>query len=212
MERGLSSASPAHFLPPGDRAFYTRSSHPPENSHSIKNKYISGFLPEQVTNRRKQPAVSRGEHRVSAKIITRKNGKGAPTGPDSGGRRKGDKLAGAGTGGQQSRGGATPAPVAHRFTKDLSRAESLAAMLAHSRAASAVEVADLLAGMYIYDWERLSKYWPEQDAVSARSAGTTGSNFTTSNATATKNRPSGSGQDLRRISKQTASRWRVPAS
>ena len=99
------------------------------------------------------------------KLFGRKNGKGAPTGPDSGGRRKGDKLAEAGTGGQQSRGGATPAPVAHRFTKDLSRAESLAAMLAHSRAASAVEVADLLAGMYIYDWERLSKYWPEQDAI-----------------------------------------------
>ncbi len=38
-------------------------------------------------------------------------------------------------------------------------------MLAHSRAASAVEVADLLAGMYIYDWERLSKYWPEQDGI-----------------------------------------------
>ncbi|MFZ3216149.1 MAG: hypothetical protein WA192_08835 [Candidatus Acidiferrales bacterium] len=38
-------------------------------------------------------------------------------------------------------------------------------MLAHSRAANAVEVADLLAGMYIYDWERLSKYWPEQDGV-----------------------------------------------
>ena len=38
-------------------------------------------------------------------------------------------------------------------------------MLAHSRAASAVEVSDLLAGMYIYDWERLSKYWPEQDGI-----------------------------------------------
>ena len=38
-------------------------------------------------------------------------------------------------------------------------------MLAHSRAASTVEVADLLAGMYIYDWERLSKYWPEQDGI-----------------------------------------------
>jgi hypothetical protein len=99
------------------------------------------------------------------KLFGRKNGKGEPTGPDSGGRRKGDKLAGAGADAQRSRGGALPAPVAHRFTKDLSRAESLAAMLAHSRAASAVEVADLLAGMYIYDWERLSKYWPEQDGV-----------------------------------------------
>jgi hypothetical protein len=99
------------------------------------------------------------------KLFGRKNGKGAPTGPDSGGRRKGDKLAGAGAGAQQSRGGTPPTPVAHRFTKDLSRAESLAAMLAHSRAASAVEVADLLAGMYIYDWERLSKFWPEQDGI-----------------------------------------------
>ncbi|MGB9011230.1 MAG: hypothetical protein WCC18_21625 [Candidatus Acidiferrales bacterium] len=55
--------------------------------------------------------------------------------------------------------------MAHRLTKDLARAEQLAAMLAHSRAAGALEVADLLAGMYIYDWERLSKYWPEQDAI-----------------------------------------------
>jgi hypothetical protein len=99
------------------------------------------------------------------KLFGRKNGKGVPSGPGSGGRRKGDKLAAAGAGAQQSRGGALPAPVAHRFTKDLSRAENLAAMLAHSRAASAVEVADLLAGMYIYDWERLSKYWPEQDGI-----------------------------------------------
>jgi hypothetical protein len=99
------------------------------------------------------------------KLFGRKNGKGAPTGPDPSGRRKGDKLAGAGAGTQQARGAALPVAVAHRFTKDLSRAESLAAMLAHSRAASAVEVADLLAGMYIYDWERLSKYWPEQDGI-----------------------------------------------
>src|ERR1700722_777148 len=93
----------------------------------------------------------------------RRKGKGMPAGPGSPGRRKGDKLAGPGA--QQSRGGALPASVAHRLTKDLARAESLAAMLAHSRAASAVEVADLLAGMYIYDWERLSKYWPEQDGI-----------------------------------------------
>jgi hypothetical protein len=97
------------------------------------------------------------------KFFGRKNGKGAPAGPDSGGRRKGDKPA---TGGaEQSRASDTPAQVSHRLTKDLTRAESLAAMLAHSRAASAVEVADLLAGMYIYDWERLSQYWPEQDGI-----------------------------------------------
>ena len=101
------------------------------------------------------------------KLFGRKNGKGAPSGPDAGGRRKGDKLASTGAVGAeaQSRGGAQPAQVAHRLTKDLARAESLAAMLAHSRAASAVEVADLLAGMYIYDWERLAKYWPEQDGI-----------------------------------------------
>ena len=34
-------------------------------------------------------------------------------------------------------------------------------MLANSRAAAVIEVADLLAGMYIYSWERLSKYWDE---------------------------------------------------
>jgi hypothetical protein len=97
------------------------------------------------------------------KFFGRKNGKGAPAGPDSGGRGKGDKPARSGA--ERSRAVAQPTPVAHRLTKDLSRAESLAEMLAHSRAASAVEVADLLAGMYIYDWERLSKYWPEQDAI-----------------------------------------------
>jgi hypothetical protein len=102
------------------------------------------------------------------KLFGRKNGKGAAGGPDSGGRRKGDKLASSGLGsgvGTQRWGGARPAAVAHRLTKDLARSESLAAMLAHSRAASAVEVADLLAGMYIYDWERLAKYWPEQDGI-----------------------------------------------
>jgi hypothetical protein len=55
--------------------------------------------------------------------------------------------------------------VEHRLTKDLSRAETLATMLAQSRAAQAVEVADLLAGMYIYDWERLSKYWDDEVAI-----------------------------------------------
>src|SRR5580658_10679 len=97
------------------------------------------------------------------KFFGRKNGKSALAGPDSGGRRQGDKPARGGA--EQSRAVAQPTPVAHRLTKDLSRAESLAEMLAHSRAASAVEVADLLAGMYIYDWERLAKYWPEQDSI-----------------------------------------------
>ena len=97
------------------------------------------------------------------KFFGRKNGKGAPAGHGSGGRRKGDNPARGGA--EPSRAESLPMPVAHRLTKDLTRAESLAEMLAHSRAASTVEVADLLAGMYIYDWERLSKYWPEQDGI-----------------------------------------------
>jgi hypothetical protein len=98
------------------------------------------------------------------KFFGRKNGKGAPAGPGSGGRRKGDKPAAA-AGAPRSRAESLPVEASHRLTKELARAESLAEMLAHSRAASAVEVADLLAGMYIYDWERLSRYWPEQDGI-----------------------------------------------
>jgi hypothetical protein len=55
--------------------------------------------------------------------------------------------------------------LTHRVTKDLDRAESLATMLAHSRASRSVEVADLLAGMYIYEWENLSKFWKQQDEI-----------------------------------------------
>jgi hypothetical protein len=55
--------------------------------------------------------------------------------------------------------------VTHRLTKDLARAECLARMLAASRASAVVEVADYLAGMYIYEWERLSKYWQQQEEV-----------------------------------------------
>lgn len=57
---------------------------------------------------------------------------------------------------------ATNRRSSHRITKDLERAETLAAMLAQSRAAETMDVADLLAGMYIYDWERLSKFWDEE--------------------------------------------------
>ena len=53
--------------------------------------------------------------------------------------------------------------VSHLLTLDLSRSNALAAMLASSRASRVVETADLLAGMYIYGWERLSKYWGEDD-------------------------------------------------
>ncbi len=54
---------------------------------------------------------------------------------------------------------------AHRLTMDMARAETLACMMAHSRAASKVEVADLLAGMYMYEWDRLSKYWEDEEKV-----------------------------------------------
>ncbi|MGB0035331.1 MAG: hypothetical protein WBP79_07650 [Candidatus Acidiferrales bacterium] len=60
-----------------------------------------------------------------------------------------------------------PAAVTHRLTQDLARVEGLAMMLAKSRAASAVEVADLLAGMYIYEWDRLAKYWEDEEQVEA---------------------------------------------
>lgn len=36
-------------------------------------------------------------------------------------------------------------------------------MLAHSRASLTIDVRDLLAGMYICDWDRLSRYWAEED-------------------------------------------------
>jgi hypothetical protein len=55
--------------------------------------------------------------------------------------------------------------VTHRLTKDLARAESLARMLAASRASAVVEVADYLAGLYIYEWERISKFWGERDEI-----------------------------------------------
>ncbi len=58
--------------------------------------------------------------------------------------------------------GAVPS---HRLTMDMARAVSLAAMMAHSRAATVVEVADLLAGMYIYEWDRLAKYWDDEEKV-----------------------------------------------
>jgi hypothetical protein len=68
-------------------------------------------------------------------------------------------------GGAQATANSSASPLTHRITKDLERAETLAAMLAHSRAARVVEVADLLAGMYIYDWERLSQFWEAHDEI-----------------------------------------------
>ncbi|MGA9882941.1 MAG: hypothetical protein WBQ34_04380 [Candidatus Acidiferrales bacterium] len=50
-----------------------------------------------------------------------------------------------------------------RVTLSLSRAGRFAAMMARSRASVVMEVSDLLAGMYISDWEHLSQYWAEED-------------------------------------------------
>jgi hypothetical protein len=52
-----------------------------------------------------------------------------------------------------------------RLTRDLLRAFELAVMLAHSRASATIEVADLLAAMYIDNWEHLKRYWPDPREV-----------------------------------------------
>lgn len=72
-------------------------------------------------------------------------------------RSDSSSVAGLGT------GKVDPASAPHRLTVSMARAKSLAAMMAHSRASSTIEVADLLAGMYISDWERLSRYWAPEN-------------------------------------------------
>jgi hypothetical protein len=52
-----------------------------------------------------------------------------------------------------------PPSSSHRVTLDLYRAEVLAAMMAKSRSSDRIEITDLLGGMYISNWERLSRYW-----------------------------------------------------
>lgn len=64
---------------------------------------------------------------------------------------------------EQAGGNGSLASASHRLTLDLSRAEICATMLANSRASRTIEVADLLAGMYICEWDRLSRYWEEED-------------------------------------------------
>jgi hypothetical protein len=56
-------------------------------------------------------------------------------------------------------------PADRRFTLDLLRAAQLATMVARSRAAQQVEVPDMLAGMYIYEWSRLSQFWEDGEQV-----------------------------------------------
>ena len=76
-----------------------------------------------------------------------------------------DSAPAGGAGGHATKNGPQRQPVTHRLTMELTRAENLAVMLANSRGAALVEISDLLAGMYIYDWERLSKYWDYDDQV-----------------------------------------------
>ncbi len=52
-----------------------------------------------------------------------------------------------------------------RLTRDLLRAFELAVMIAHSRASEFIEVSDLLAGLYMDNWERLSRFWTETDEI-----------------------------------------------
>ena len=63
----------------------------------------------------------------------------------------------------EARANAAEDAASHLLTLDLSRAEMLATMVAHSRASSVVEIADLVAGMYLYDWDRFAKYWEYDD-------------------------------------------------
>jgi hypothetical protein len=55
-----------------------------------------------------------------------------------------------------------PISVSHRLTLDLSRAMEMASMLACSRASQFIEIPDFLAGVYLYEWDRISEYWPEE--------------------------------------------------
>jgi len=52
-----------------------------------------------------------------------------------------------------------------RLTRDLTRAVQLAMMLAHSRASEILEVSDLLAGLYMDDWDRISRFWESTDDI-----------------------------------------------
>jgi hypothetical protein len=79
------------------------------------------------------------------KLFGRKDGSAIPVRPSSA-AAAGDAL-----------------PVTHRLTVELKRAETFAAMLANSRGSRVIEIADLLAGMYVCNWDRLSGYWESGD-------------------------------------------------
>jgi hypothetical protein len=55
------------------------------------------------------------------------------------------------------------ASASHLLTLDVSRAMDLAVMLANSRASRFIEIPDVLAGLYMYEWDRLAAYWPEEN-------------------------------------------------
>ena len=78
---------------------------------------------------------------------------------------RGDSPRSSASAGGESSNGETLPP--HRLTLELKRAETFAAMIARSRASQVIEVSDFLAGMYICNWERISKYWDDhsQQAV-----------------------------------------------
>ncbi len=78
------------------------------------------------------------------------------------GKHENEPVAGRGDGTGAT---ASQSRVDRRFTVGLTRAEQLAVMLAKSRAAKVVEVADLLAGMYIYEWDRLARFWRENEEI-----------------------------------------------
>jgi len=75
----------------------------------------------------------------------------------------GRKGASAPPAGEPAEGTGIARASSHRLTLELARAETFATMLANSRASRAIEVTDLLAGMYICNWERLSQYWQDED-------------------------------------------------
>lgn len=72
------------------------------------------------------------------------------------------KDAAAHSGGERS---ADSTRVERRLTVGLMHALQLATMVARSRAAAQVETADMLAGMYIYEWERLESFWSDHDGI-----------------------------------------------
>jgi hypothetical protein len=81
-----------------------------------------------------------------------------------GGASRPNSSSGNGASGRDSqRDDANLAGDSRRITLSLSRAGRFAAMLARSRASVVIEVSDLLAGMYISDWEHLSQYWEDED-------------------------------------------------